>query len=167
MTAETSRRAFLRGTFKEVRVLRPFGAIDEIAFQGACTSCDNCMQTCPQGIITKDPLGRPLIDPALGACDFCETCINSCKTGALRSGIAWPWRAEAKAGCLSMNAVQCRTCQDHCDEQAIGFQLLPGGLAQPNINLDLCKGCGGCVGSCPVSAIHLITPNTRMEGQPC
>lgn len=167
MTVETSRRAFLRGAFKEETALRPFGAIAEPQFQAACTACDNCLQACPEGIIVKDNKGLPLIDPNVGACTFCSACIDACEAEALLPDIAWQWKAEAKPSCLSLNAVQCRTCQDHCDERAISFRLMPGGLAQPNIDLDLCKGCGGCIGACPINAIHLITPNPRLESQPC
>lgn len=166
MTAH-SRRAFLKGRFDDTPVMRPFGAVSEAEFREACTGCDACAKACPEAIIIAGPGGLPVIDPSLGACTFCGVCIETCETGALVEDQPWPWRASADASCLSLNGVFCRSCEDQCDEGAIRFRLQTGGRSTPNIDPDLCVGCGACAASCPAGAVRLIhTPQTT-ETRPC
>lgn len=167
MTTAPSRRAFLRGRFQETAPLRPFGAIAEFQFSENCTGCGDCIQACPEAIVVQDRAGRPVLDLNAGGCTFCGECIAACETGALKEGAPWTWRADAAQSCLSRNAVQCRTCQDHCDERAIRFQLLPGGRAEPKFDADLCTGCGACCAPCPVGAIKLTQFNPPKEAQSC
>lgn len=163
MTANGNRRAFLTGAFRQERSvpLRPFGASSEDAFRRDCTSCGDCVAACPPGIIFFDTDDLPQIDLARGGCTFCGECILSCPTPALHPGNEWAWRAQVKASCLSMNAITCRTCQDTCEHQAIGFRLMTGGRSTPVIDLDLCNGCGNCVGFCPSSSLELTKMTER------
>lgn len=167
MTTAPSRRAFLRGRFQETAPLRPYGAIAEFQFSENCTGCGDCVQACPEAIIVQERAGLPVLDLSAGGCTFCGECITACETGALTEGASWTWKADATQACLSRNAVQCRTCQDHCDERAIRFQLLPGGRAEPKFDADLCTGCGACSAPCPVGAIKLTQFNPPKEAQSC
>ncbi|MCI5097953.1 MAG: ferredoxin-type protein NapF [Rhodobacteraceae bacterium] len=167
MTTAPSRRAFLRGRFQETAPLRPFGAIAEFQFSENCTGCGDCVRACPEAIIVQERAGLPVLDLNAGGCTFCGECITACETGALTEGASWTWKADATQACLSRNAVQCRTCQDHCDERAIRFQLLPGGRAEPKFDADLCTGCGACSAPCPVGAIKLTQFNPPKEAQSC
>lgn len=57
------------------------------------------------------------------------------------------------AGCLSERGVVCRSCREHCDANAIRFELLPGGRSLPLIDEARCDRCGECVRVCPVQAL--------------
>ncbi|MFA8814812.1 4Fe-4S dicluster domain-containing protein, partial [Escherichia coli] len=55
--------------------------------------------------------------------------------------------------CLAYQSVECRRCQDSCEPMAIIFRPTLSGIYQPQLNSQLCNGCGACAASCPVSAI--------------
>lgn len=157
MSTASNRRAFLTGAFRRTGTapLRPLGAANEVAFQRDCTGCGDCLPACPPGIIVMDAGELPIIDPVRGGCTFCGDCIEACPTSALDVGRGWDWRARVKDDCLSMNAITCRSCQDVCEQNAIRFRPAIGGRAVPQVDLDLCNGCGNCVGFCPSSSIEL------------
>lgn len=138
-----------------------------MAFHDACTQCGDCARACPERIILRDGSGLPVLDFTRGACTFCNACVEACDPAALSHEHAFVWRATAKTNCLSLNGVQCRACQDHCDSGAIRFQLQLGGTAQPQINPDACTGCGGCVAPCPVGAIEFTQIQPQPEARPC
>lgn len=162
-----SRRAFLRGSFAEAPVMRPYGAGTEAAFTAACSACGDCLSACPQAILSVGRDGRPVMSLADNDCTFCGGCIAACDTGALAEGRAWTWRASAGAECLSVNGVQCRACQDHCDAGAIRFRPMTGGRARPEFDAAACTGCGACTAPCPVDAIGFAQPQPATETRTC
>ena len=159
MNQPASRRAFLQGRFSQMEgdAIRPPGAVPD-GFEDVCTKCGDCLPSCPEAILTTDPLGFPILDPNISECTFCGACADVCPSGALTPALVlqWPWRALiADSTCLSMNGVSCRTCQDNCDHGAIRFRLQTGGQAVPLLDTDACTGCGACVARCPVQAVTL------------
>ncbi|MBO9477041.1 ferredoxin-type protein NapF [Shimia sp. R11_0] len=156
------RRHVLQGRFDAADVLRPPGACGPEIFENLCTHCGDCAEACPQAIITADQNGFPILDVSLRACTFCGKCTEVCKTEALSDAHPWMWRADIAETCLSVHAISCRACEDHCDEVAVRFRLMTTGRAQPEIDRDLCSGCGACVGACPTQSISLrrVAPST-------
>ena len=63
--------------------------------------------------------------------------------------------ASIRYDCLARKGVYCNTCAESCDPGAIGFQLIDGGVPQPQIDTERCTGCGDCLASCPAQAIFL------------
>lgn len=162
MTIETThspnRRAFLRGRFDEVELLRPPGALTLASFVETCTRCGDCAASCPQAIITADEDGFPMVDLNSRECTFCGECAEVCQPAAILREHAWPYRASVGENCLSLQGVTCRSCEDHCDESAIRFRLMTGGRSAPLVNPETCTGCGACVAPCPSDAITVERP---------
>ena len=171
MTVETSRRAFLRGSFTETRpdqprAPRPYGAVSEAAFAEACTRCGDCARACPEQLIRRDSAGLPVLVFADTACTFCGACTEACETGALVAGTPWAWRADVDASCLSASGVQCRACEDFCDAQAIRFRLQTAGRALPQIDTEASTGSGACLAPCPTGALTHIQQSPPTETNP-
>ena len=168
-------------------LLRPPGALDELAFLTACSRCDRCLPACPQNAILKAApgaglaMGTPYIHPRSMPCFLCSElpCIPACPEGAL----VWPQRAgrtgpkavqmgtaRIKAAlCLtypaeSRDAEDCRICVDRCPfpEEAIRMGTPEaGGRAHPLVDADHCTGCGLCVFACPTSEPAIVVDPRR------
>ncbi|WP_005035871.1 4Fe-4S dicluster domain-containing protein [Holophaga foetida] len=167
------------------KLLRPPGALDELAFLTACTRCDRCMLACPQGsILTAAPsgalaMGTPYISPRSMPCYLCEDlpCIPACPEGAL----VWPRRmiqgeevegrravhmgvaVVLESRCVTFasqdeSALECQACLDRCPypDEAIRM-VVPeeGGVPRPQVITEACTGCGLCVFGCATSEASL------------
>ena len=157
-----SRRNLFRGRIKPMGGIRPPWSQPENIFLQTCERCNDCINACETSLLRKGDGGFPLADFSTAECTFCEACVKACSHGALNKldDLQKPWNIEAKINdtCLAKNNVHCRTCSEHCEVEAISFRLAPGGIAQPDLNIDLCNGCGACVSGCPVSAISMQSP---------
>lgn len=172
MSQTATRRQFLHSEFRPAEthrpeVPRPVGAASTQDFLDKCTRCGDCAAACPQAIIMPDDAGYPFVDVSRRECTFCGICTSACEAGALLPDTPWPWRASISGGCLSMNGIDCRTCQDQCEQQAIRFRLRVGGAAVPQLDETVCIGCGACVAACPAGAITLARTNTSQEIHSC
>ena len=76
------------------KLLRPPGALSELAFLTACTRCDKCIAACPQGSLARAQtsaglaMGTPQLVPREMPCFLCESlpCVDVCTEKAL----VWP-----------------------------------------------------------------------------
>jgi len=156
---DMARRQFFKGTRKnETFPLRPPWSLAEEQFQEACTRCGDCLASCPEGILHReDPNGYPIVDFKSGECTFCQKCVGACPSSALSLSQAEPWPAKAyvKKQCLTLQGVICSTCAEQCELGAIHFKPSLGKVSEPELNTDVCTGCGACVASCPVQAIEV------------
>lgn len=64
-------------------------------------------------------------------------------------------KARVSAKCLAERGIVCRTCGEHCEPQAIRFELRPAGRSLPVISDARCNACGECVRVCPAQAVSL------------
>lgn len=138
-------------------------AIEETAFTDACTRCGQCLAACETQIIVQGDGGFPEVDFQRGECTFCYRCAEACPEPLFRAQTTTPWPmvAQIEAGCLAHQRIECRSCGDACEPQAIRFRLQVGGVATPELDPALCTGCGGCVSVCPASAITMTQPNQQ------
>jgi ferredoxin-type protein NapF len=123
----------------------------------ACTQCGDCIEACPEKILTTGDGQYPVTDFGRGECTFCGDCAVVCAEGAFVPQSSQPWtiRANIKDVCLSRRGITCRTCGDICEPRAITFELKLGGVANPSVDPEKCTGCGACYHPCPVDAIQL------------
>ncbi len=159
MTRSVSRRSLLGGKWQqEFQALRPPWAGDGDAFLKSCDACLHCVRACPEGILLAGPDGYPTIDFSRGGCNFCGDCAAACESGALSRAHALPWqnKAQIDSGCLSVQGVVCRLCEEQCEAGAIRFRPALGGYALPTVDNSRCTGCGACVRFCPNQSIDIL-----------
>lgn len=156
------RRFFLKATrdAAEVPAIRPPWSGSEPDFVARCTRCGDCGPVCETQIIRRGADGYPGIDFSVVGCSLCGRCVTACQPGALRRDgrPAWKHQVAINESCLALNGVECRVCGESCDAGAIRFRLRQGGVARPELNADICNGCGECVGVCPSRSISPVFP---------
>ncbi len=127
-------------------------------FKSICDGCGACLASCENKILIPDSDGYPQIDFSLGSCNFCGACAESCPNGAFNyepSQSPWKLQAFITKDCLSHNNVLCRTCAEHCEEEAIIIPKKNGIISAPRILAESCTGCGACYSPCPAKAIEM------------
>jgi len=153
----------------------PPGAGNIKRYQSKCTGCHLCVSKCPAGIITPSTfeLGisgfmQPILNFEHFFCDYdCVICSTVCPSHALL-----PLTKEekhitriGKAVFITENCVvhtlseNCASCDEHCSTKAI--KMVSYGdpalhLVIPQIDDDLCIGCGACEYACPVRPSRAI-----------
>ncbi len=155
----------------DVLAIRPPGAVAETRFSGLCLRCGNCMTVCPQRIIMPD-LGRsgiagvltPVVDFERDYCDeWCNRCTQVCPSGAIqrltldrkRMIVMGHARIE-KDRCLAWSYLQhCMVCGEFCPYLAIQTRANKG-VPCPEVNQDVCRGCGACQKNCPALPLKAI-----------
>lgn len=156
------RSRFLRGQWHvKTAPLRPPWSVEDSRFVESCEGClrcGDCITVCPENILVSGPASFPVVDFSRGGCSFCGKCAEACPAGVFRSTAEQPWalKANIKESCVSMKGVECRSCGESCEAEAIAFRLVVGGVAQPQITDEACTGCGECVAICPVGAISIL-----------
>ncbi|PQJ70330.1 MULTISPECIES: ferredoxin-type protein NapF [Vibrio] len=150
------RRLFARKTQLDNSLRLPWIA-KPTQFTDDCTRCGKCVEACETKIIIKSDGGFPAVNFSIDECTFCYQCANVCPEPLFLAETEQPWQAKASItdSCLAKQNVECRSCGDMCDPMAIRFKLELGKVAQPNLDLDECNGCGACVSVCPTSSINV------------
>jgi MauM/NapG family ferredoxin protein len=158
-------------------LIRPPGSLPEEEFLSRCIRCGECMKVCPTNAIHPTTmqaglagLWSPVVIPRAGYCEFnCTLCGQVCPTGAIQEltveekhvthiGTAY----FDKSRCLPYaNDRQCIVCEEHCPTpvKAIWFREVtvldregnPKTLKQPQVDPELCIGCGICEEKCPIN----------------
>ncbi|MFC0322221.1 ferredoxin-type protein NapF [Gallibacterium melopsittaci] len=164
---DLSRRKFLSGKFREAAtvdasraILPPWADVD--IFWEKCTQCGDCIQQCETQVLIKGERGYPEVCFAQAECTFCGKCAEICQQPIFKpiTSEAWQHKIAINNACLTQRQVECRSCQDNCQWRAISFKPMLGQVAQPQLNLELCNGCGACVAACPVQAISMLITQT-------
>ncbi len=172
------------------QALRPPGALDERAFQGACIRCGMCVRDCPYKILDlarpEQPIatGTPYFTARTGPCEMCEDipCVKACPTGALdhaltdinaaRMGLAVLVDQET---CLNFLGLRCDVCYRVCPLLDKAITLEPQHntrtgkhtLFIPVVHSDQCTGCGKCEKGCVLEQAAIkVLPVRLAKGAP-
>ena len=138
---------------KEDRTFYP-PYFNEILDFEKCKSCMDkpCVNICEEKII-KIEKEKPILDFSKSGCSFCDKCAEVCEKGVLdikqKKDIGYAKIDILK--CIAWNKTVCSLCSDICEEKAIKFF----GFFNPEIDNDLCNGCGFCLNICPTFAIDI------------
>ncbi len=137
--------------------IRPPWVREAIEFTDLCTRCAACINACETKIIVKGDGGFPEVSFKDNECTFCKQCATICPEPQLFDLSQMPWlhSAQIQDNCLTYQGIWCQSCKDACEPRAIRFILEVGKAPMPNIDTELCTGCGACVAPCPNQAIQL------------
>ena len=148
------------------RAVLPPGAKSLAHFQSHCTACQLCVTNCPDQVlrpsITAHGLAgflQPYQDFTVAFCSYnCSNCSQICPTGAIQP-ITVEERRSVRTGkaeffqdlcVVKTKGTSCGACNEHCPTQAVHMVPWKNGLTIPEVDPDLCIGCGGCEFICPV-----------------
>lgn len=128
----------------------------EYEFSEICVTCKEspCVNACEENIIFLDAAHTPCLDFTKRGCTFCEACASACPSEVLSLTCKDEKSLHVKAdidimACMAWHQSLCNSCLDACESRAIVFL----GLFRPHIEMDVCNGCGMCLGICPSNAI--------------
>lgn len=162
---KTSKGKYLVPVKKEYPCSPP-GSVSLEHFNNACTACHLCVSACPNGVLRPSLLQyglegflQPFMDPASGYCNFdCTVCGEICPTGAIlpltmeekqvtQVGIA----KFVKRNCVvHTDETLCGACSEHCPTKAVKMVPYKDVLNIPEVDPEICIGCGACEHACPV-----------------
>lgn len=143
----------------------PPGAVNFDKFNEKCISCHLCVSKCPTQIIKpafmEYGLGgmmQPTLSFDKGFCDFnCTVCSDICPTDALTT-ISKEVKQKTQIGTahfVLQNCIvnykerRCGACAEICPTKAIRLVPYKNSLSIPEINPEMCIGCGACEYVCP------------------
>ncbi|MDR2469866.1 MAG: 4Fe-4S binding protein [Tannerella sp.] len=159
------RRQRRKGQKNRLPILPP-GALNLTHFTDKCTACHLCVTKCPSHVLRPagmeyglDYLLKPHMAYIDSYCNFeCVICSQVCPTHAIR-----PLTVEAKKTAqigivrfytdlcvVHTEEKDCGACSEHCPTQAVHMVPYKGTLTIPQVETELCVGCGGCESICPV-----------------
>jgi polyferredoxin len=143
-----------------------------------CTACHLCVAQCPSKVLKPSfleygPGGmmQPVMDFTHGFCNYdCTRCSHVCPNGALRPltkeekhATQMGYVVFVKTNCVVYtDETYCGACSEHCPTQAVSMVPYKNGLTIPQVNTDICVGCGGCEYVCPAKPAKAI----YVEGNP-
>ncbi|SPD72849.1 Ferredoxin-type protein [uncultured Desulfobacterium sp.] len=146
---------------KNVAVTPP-GSKGIARFRGSCTACYLCVSVCPGQVIQPSLLESgaillPVMDNRKGFCNYeCKKCSEICPSGAIlpisleekkltQIGIA----KFIKDNCVVVTQkTECCACSEHCPTKAV-HEVIENNLRLPQVNEEICVGCGACEHVCP------------------
>ncbi|MDR2441509.1 MAG: 4Fe-4S binding protein [Planctomycetaceae bacterium] len=165
-----------RVSYKKTTPILPPGANEQKRFRKKCTACHLCVSKCPARILTPSTweLGlagflQPVVRFDRGFCNYdCTICTEVCPSRALVKIDSIDEKHLLQIGrvifvqencVVEMQESSCGACAEHCPTGAV--HMIPYGdpsksLTIPEIDVDLCVGCGACEHVCPVRPFRAI-----------
>jgi ferredoxin len=163
-------------SYKKTTPILPPGAAEQKRFRKRCTACHLCVSKCPAQILTPSTfeLGlagflQPVVRFDRGFCNYdCTICTEVCPSRALTKIESLDEKHLLQIGrvifmkencVVEMQESSCGACAEHCPTGAV--HMIPYGdpsksLTLPEVDPDLCVGCGACEHVCPVRPFRAI-----------
>jgi polyferredoxin len=143
----------------------PPGALNFERFREKCISCHLCVSKCPSHVIKPAFLEygvSGMMQPKLyfdhGFCNYdCTVCCDVCPTDALTK-LTMEEKHHTQMGQVNFilencivyyDETSCGACSEHCPTQAVRMVPYKDELTIPEIEPEICVGCGGCEYACP------------------
>ena len=151
----------------------PPGSLSIENFTDNCTACHLCIASCPTQVLQPAFLEygllgimQPRMDYKVGYCNYdCVACSEVCPSGSILPVVIESKKIIqlGKAKLIKENCVvytektDCGACAEHCPTIA-GKMLLDPEINEraPQINVDICIGCGACEFACPTKPYKAI-----------
>ena len=160
-----------QGPIPVPRPVTPPGSLGVDHFSSLCTACHLCVSICPTQVLQPslveygwEGIFQPRMDYAVSYCNYeCVLCGEVCPSGAiLMLGVEEKKLAQigrsrfVKDDCIVITKKKdCAACAEHCPTKAV--RMVPyENLRLPEVNNDLCVGCGACEHACPVEPRRAI-----------
>ncbi|MDR2337143.1 MAG: 4Fe-4S binding protein [Deltaproteobacteria bacterium] len=154
---------------KAAYFIAPPGAGSPERFLAKCTACQLCVAHCvgqvlkPAGCGTKNKFSGDNssihLDFKNGHCNYnCNRCGAVCSTGAIRQ-LDLAQKKRWRIGmanitydlCVTItDGTECGACAEQCPTGALQMIAGTNGARMPQLNAELCIGCGSCEEACPV-----------------
>ena len=147
------------------RAISPPGAGNVDRFIDHCTACHLCISACPTHVLQPafleyglTGLMKPRLDYAAAFCNFdCQRCAEVCPdTAIVRQSLADKQVTRIGRALLDLEkcivktkGTDCAACSEHCPTKAVDTVPYGENLRLPQVNDELCIGCGACEYACP------------------
>jgi polyferredoxin len=150
----------------------PPGSLSIERFKDLCTGCHICVVQCPTHVLHPaglkyglDYLLKPYMSYENSYCNYsCTVCSDVCPMDAIKPvsvedkkviqiGIANFYK---EICVVYTDENDCGACSEHCPSQAVHMVPYKDTLTIPQIEAELCVGCGGCESICPVRPVRAI-----------
>ena len=158
-------------------------------FTSRCTACHICVGVCPTGVLSPSlfeygvgGIFQPRMDYSVNPCNYdCTLCGQVCPTGAIlplapeEKKLTQIGKTKfVKEECIVFTKkTECGACSEHCPTKAVHMVAYEKGLVIPEVNEEICIGCGACERPCPVAPnkaiyvesnpIHLIAKKPEIK----
>ncbi len=159
--------------------ITPPGSLNIERFKDVCTGCQLCVVQCPSHVLRPcgmeygwDYLLKPRMAYIDSYCNYsCTVCSSVCPNGAIQP-ITQEEKETTQVGIATFfknrcivkrEETDCGACAEHCPTQAVHMVPFKGTLTIPEVNPDLCIGCGGCESICPVRPMRAIIVKANTE----
>jgi ferredoxin len=171
--------ASVQSGFEESRKhpITPPGSKSVERFSRLCTACHLCISACPTQVLAPSFLEygiggifQPKMSYMSGYCNYeCTVCTQVCPTGAIlpvdvaaKKEIQIGKAVFVKDDCIVVaNKKDCAACAEHCPTKAVKTVPYEGKLSIPELNNDICVGCGACEHACPTTPRKAIYVNSN------